>query len=371
MPDKQVTAITVEGFKSIRSQRIDIRDLNVLVGPNGGGKSNFIGALEMLGRIVEGDLSLFVGRSGGAAGLLFDGAKGKMRLELVFPPSSYRAVLAPSSADELVFEAESVSYHGEGHGSPWTGSVGRPGQRETGLHRVSNEGRRGSATAQLVIEVLKGCRVYHFHDTSANAPVKQFSSAADNLSLGHDASNLAAYLLRLRDDAPDQYDAIQRTVRLVAPFLRTFVLREERSDQIRLRWRPADSDRVFSANALSDGTLRFICLATLLLGPELPQLVVLDEPELGLHPYAITQLVGLLQQAVARGSQVLLATQSVTLMNQFELADLVVVERQRGESVFHRPEEAALRQWLDEYSLGELWEKNLLGGRPTLEGRQA
>ena len=149
----------------------------------------------------------------------------------------------------------------------------------------------------------------------------------------------------------------------MAPFFRDFVLQPEKGDRLRLRWRQSDSGIVFSANQMSDGTLRFVCLATLLLHPQLPSLVVLDEPELGLHPFAIVQLAGLLRQASVR-SRVLFATQSVTLMNQFALEDLIVVERADGASTFNRPDVEKLRGWLDDYSLGELWEKNLIGGRP-------
>jgi predicted ATPase len=131
-----------------------------------------------------------------------------------------------------------------------------------------------------------------------------------------------------------------------------------------------DSDAIFSANQMSDGTLRFVCLATLLLHPATPALIVLDEPELGLHPYAIVQLSELLRQASVR-SQVLIATQSVTLMNQFQIDDLIVVERANGASTFDRPEPDSLHAWLDEYSLGELWEKNLIGGRPGDAGKHA
>ncbi|HSV65797.1 MAG TPA: AAA family ATPase [Mycobacteriales bacterium] len=152
----------------------------------------------------------------------------------------------------------------------------------------------------------------------------------------------------------------------VAPFFRDFGLQPAPAETILLRWRPVDSDVVFSANQLSEGTLRFICLATLLLSPEPPRLVVLDEPELGLHPYAIVQLAGVLRSASVRG-QFIVATQSVTLMNQFELPDLIVVERRDGAFVFDRPPPDSLREWLDEYSLGELWEKNLIGDRPGPE----
>jgi predicted ATPase len=185
--------------------------------------------------------------------------------------------------------------------------------------------------------------------------------------LRNDAGNLAAVLLALleSDVGADQaaYRRIVGVIRQVAPFFRDFVLSPEKSDRPRLRWRQADSDAVFSADQMSDGTLRFVCLATLLLHPRLPSLVVLDEPELGLHPYAVVQLAGLLRQASVR-SQVLVATQSVTLMNQFEIDDLMVVERIDGTSEFIRPDRERLGEWLNEYSLGELWEKNLIGGRP-------
>jgi predicted ATPase len=366
-----VEAVAVEGYTSIRSQRVDLRGLNVLVGPNGGGKSNFISALEMLGRIVDEELSYFVGVRGGAAAMQFAGrdAQSHIRMRLDVrraedQTGSYESVLVPAAEDELIFGDELIEYHDARYREPWQMSLGR-GHRETRLH--GRQSGRGSWTAQFVVDVLRGCRVFHFHDTSLNAPVKQRGSTADNLSLHNDAGNLAAFLLRLQEDQPDHYQNILRTIQLVAPFLRNFVLKAEGQDQVRLRWRAYGSDRVFGAESLSDGTLRFICLATLFLGPGVPRLVVLDEPELGLHPYAIAQFAGLVRQAVRRGRQVLLATQSVTLMNQFALENLVVVERERGESVFHRPDRDELSHWLDDYSLGELWEKNLLGGRPSPE----
>lgn len=281
-----------------------------------------------------------------------------MRIRLDAPPNTYEAVLVPASNDELIFEREDIRHHD----FPYGGSYSR-GSRETRLHEPATLATgRAAAT---VVELMRGCRVYHFHDTSRNAPVKQLVPTADNLMLRNDAGNLPAVLLALSDsdDQADQaaYKRIVGVIRQVAPFFRNFVLRPEKNDRLRLRWRQNDSDAVFSADQMSDGTLRFICLATLLLHPRPPSLVVLDEPELGLHPYAVVQLAGLLRQASTR-SQVLVATQSATLMNQFELDDLIVVERVGGASEFIRPDRERLGLWLDECSLGELWEKNLIGG---------
>ncbi|QFZ16789.1 AAA family ATPase [Saccharothrix syringae] len=363
MADRGLESIEVEGYTSIRSATVSLGRLNVLIGANGAGKSNFIRVFELLGRLVESDLAYFVGLNGGASALLnSEPGTRRIRIQVDTPLNGYEVQLVPAGGDELIFENEFIH-----HEEPAPGGIVRIGRgsRETGLH--DRAVLRFRPHVRSVVDLLRGCRVYHFHDTSRNAPVKQLVPTADNLSLRSDAGNLAAVLLALAEseDRADQaaYRRIIGVIRQVAPFFRDFVLRPEKGDRLRLRWRPNDSDAVFSADQMSDGTLRFACLATLLLHPRLPALVVLDEPELGLHPYAVVQLAGLLRQASARG-QVLIATQSVTLMNQFDIDDLIVVERVDGASAFTRPDRERLTEWLQEYSLGELWEKNIIGGRP-------
>lgn len=359
MADRGLKSIEIEGFLSIRSATVSLGNLNVLVGANGAGKSNLVRVFELLGRIADEELGLFVGLNGGSSTLLNDGGSQRLLLVAEAASATYRAILEPAANDELIFLGEVADGPGVRH------QLGG-GQRETRLA----EGGQQPVQRELY-QLLKGCRVFHFHDTGLTAPVKQFASTADNLALRNNAGNLAAILQDLlnSDDSAKTaaYRRIVGAVRQVAPFFRDFVLQPE-NDRIRLRWRQVGSDAVFSANQMSDGTLRFICLATLLLQPTLPELVVLDEPELGLHPFAIVQLADLLRQAASR-SQVLLATQSVTLVSQFELTDLIVAERRDGASEFSRPDPEPLAQWLAEYSLGELWEKNLLGGRPHREGR--
>jgi predicted ATPase len=204
-----------------------------------------------------------------------------------------------------------------------------------------------------------------------HAAARQTSPDFDIRYLASDGCNIAAILFDMKLRFPDHYRQIRDAVRdVAAPFFRDFALNREpqRSDQIRLKWCEFGEHAEFDAGQLSDGTLRFICLAALLLHPEPPELIIIDEPELGLHPYAIEVLAGMVRIAAAK-SQIILATQSVTLLEHFNPEDVIVVERIKDEhgyakSTFTRLEPAKLQSWLGDYSLGELWEKNVVGGRP-------
>jgi predicted ATPase len=348
--------IQVAGFKSIRDQTLDLRALNVLIGANGAGKSNFIEVFRLLHEIVNESLQLFVARSGGADRLLHFGSKttDEIFLEIRFGPNGYQGRLVPALDAALIFKEERIYDQESGYIST--------GHRETQL--LQEEKEQTSLQGQI-IAALRDWKVYHFHDSSDSARVKQTADLADNVALRSDAGNLAAFLYRLQETNPATFRNIVEAVRLVAPFFGGFDLRPDRlnPDKIRLEWREKGADTYFDATALSGGTLRFICLATLLLQPEPPTTILIDEPELGLHPYAIAVLADLLRAATER-AQVIVSTQSVTLVNQLSPEDVVVVDREGRESVFRRPSSADLESWLDGYSLGELWEKNVLGGRP-------
>lgn len=223
MTGKQLTKIEVEGYTSIRAAAVELRPMNVLVGANGAGKSNFIQALELLGRIVESRLGLFVGMNGGASTLLNTAGSSQIRVQLDAPPNSYEATFQAAANDELIFFSESVYFHGPDHPRAWSHSLGQ-GHRESRLPEAAEE---GTQVAAYVLELLQGCRVFHFHDTSADAAVKQMVPTADNLALRQDAGNLAAVLLTLRESDKAAYQRIVGAIRQVAPFFGDFVLKPE------------------------------------------------------------------------------------------------------------------------------------------------
>lgn len=180
------------------------------------------------------------------------------------------------------------------------------------------------------------------------------------------AANIAPLLKNLQVNHPRNYFKIVKSIQSIAPFFDDFLLEEDpfADGYIQLLWKAKGSDEPMYPSQLSDGTLRMIALTTLLFQPNLPETVIIDEPELGLHPHAISKLSEMIQIAAQNGCQVIVSTQSVTLMNHFSYEDIVTVDRAGDSSVFRRLNESELEKWTEYYGLGDLWEKNLLGGTP-------
>ncbi len=354
--------VRATGLRSIREVDLDVHDLNILIGANGSGKSNFIKLFRLVNDLVEERLQVAVATAGGANALLHYGRKvtPRITLDFEFGRNGYACSLVPTADDNFIFESEKWRFHGDYTDRTITGGPGS-GHRESGLRRAAS----GPSIPGFVYGALSTWKIYHFHDTSDSAGLKQLGSIDDNFHLRPDASNLAAFLFLLQRTHPDFYRNIVDTVRLSAPFLKDLVLRPSplNPKQIKLEWQHEGSDAYFDASSLSDGTIRLICLSTLLLQPSLPSVVLLDEPELGLHPAAVNDLASLLRRASSR-AQVIVSTQSVTLVNHLRPGEIVVADRVQGASTFRRLGEEEIASWLDEYALGELWEKNILSGRP-------
>ena len=369
--DCTLDEITVKGFRSLKClDKLKLRSINVLVGANGSGKSNFIGVFSLLHALREGKLTDFTDKRGFANRILHFGSKVtkeiQLRVSFLDGVNGYRVSLSPTDEDrfrvhdEVCWFWDKVRYPDKPYDLTLTGDA-----REAGISKPQQE-----RTANWVRERLESWRTYHFHDTSDLSPMKQTADVDDNRFFRPDGSNLAAYLYFLRERHAESYDLIRRTVQSVAPFFNDFQLAPQQLNpsKIKLEWNHRSSDQYFDVSSLSDGTLRFICLATLFLQPpeQRPSVIVVDEPELGLHPYAITVLATMIK-AASRKTQVIVSAQSPLLLDHFEPEDVLVTERHEGATQIRRLESLPLTEWLEDYSLGQLWEKNEFGGRPSRE----
>jgi predicted ATPase len=361
-------ALTVQGFKSFAHLDLALNPgVNVIVGANGAGKSNFVSLFRFLNALIRERLQVHVGESGGASRLLYYGSKvtPTLSITLRFGANGYEAELI-AAEDALIFASEHLYYAGHYYPSskPWLGS----GHRETKAVAAYKASPKGMPL--YVVPPMRSWRVYHFHDTSPSARVKAKQPLTDYQQLHGDAGNIAPFLYHLRERSYPVYERVRDVVRQMFPQFGDFALDPATGeDTLQLLWREQESDVVFGPNQLSDGTLRFICLATLLLQPNPPTTIIVDEPELGLHPAALNLLAELVKEASQR-RQVVMTTQSVSFLDAFSPNEVIVVDRARDSktgryaSTCRRLDGEEYAAWLEEYTLGELWLKNVIGGRP-------
>ncbi|HBG27467.1 MAG: recombinase RecF [Planctomycetes bacterium GWF2_41_51] len=351
--------LTIKGFKSIKSlENFKLKNLNIMIGGNGAGKSNFIEVFRMLCAMAEGESAFdkFTQMGGGADDFLHNGPKATpvIEIDLNFEEFYFSRRLFPTVSEKFVIEKEGI--------------FGK-NKFATGIYDTHLQSEIGKSLRNQVNELVSNIIVYHFHDTSSTAPMRRSEITADNIKLRSDASNIAPFLLQLRKDEPKHYNAVVEAVRLVTPFFDDFILEPERKgekEKVNLSWRQKGSDYPMQPYHFSDGTIRFICLATALLQPAPPSAIIIDEPELGLHPYAIEILSELIKAASTK-TQVIISTQSPHLIDKFNPEDIIVVNREDGASTFDRLNEKELAEWLKDYSLGELWRKNVIAGGPVNE----
>ncbi|MFH0926253.1 MAG: AAA family ATPase [bacterium] len=374
---QSLNKITIKGFKSIRAlEDFKLSNLNVLIGGNGAGKSNFIDFFRMLRAMLEfplpglasASLKTYIADGGGSDDFLFNGPKVTKQIEVVIElelgQNGYRFKLAPT-ADRTFIIIDEATYYEKRRWEELGSGQANPrlliGKDSKGLL-----GGRSIASHALIYYAIFWWRFYHFHDTSKFAPMRGYETIDDRHYLRFDAANIAPFLYYLKEREQSIYKEIVDTISLVVPFFDDFILEPNKDEKVRLLWRQKGSDYPLKPQHLSDGTLRFICLTTALLQPDLPSTIIIDEPELGLHPYAIEILAELIQ-ATSKKTQLIISTQSSPLVDYFEPEDIIVVNRKEGASVFERLNKHELSSWLEEYSLGDLWRKDVITGGPTYE----
>lgn len=351
----KIQRMTIRGFKSIREMYdLELKNINILIGANGAGKSNFISIFNLLLKISRGELQYYTQKKGGARRLMYMGGRefDHIWFEIYIENSYWLMKLLKSGDDNFVIFRES-------------GLVSEKKSRTAFGVPADYMGQEVSVHFKEFYKKILKMKVYHFHDTTENSPIRSTSDTVEMDTLLSDGANLAAFLYYLQERYPNNLEYIEAAVRGIAPFFQSFLLKPDPLNEryIRLRWRHIGAEEAFDVSDLSDGTLRFIALAALLLQPNPPPTIIIDEPELGLHPAAIAQLAAMIHQ-VSPDVQIIAATQSPTFASYFGWQDFIVVERKDEASTFRRLTEEEVKPWLDDFSMGAIWEMNLIGGQP-------
>ena len=362
-----IEQIKIQNYKSIREAVIPLSNLNILIGSNGAGKSNLISFFELVKALLDQRLGSYVLQRGGIDRILHHGRKNSEFIRSLIDFNNTNAIefeIRPTTGSKAYIEFTKDYFNKNGvqdknykelwHPFEWDKSV------EESAILTNPKWRAG-----YIRSFLRSFTVYHFHDTSITSPMRQASKIGDNEYLRHDGSNLAAFLYKLKVKHEKEYNRIEGVIRSIAPYFKRFNLKPDNimDGYISLEWEEVGSDMYLDASNFSDGTLRFIALATLLLQPNPPKTIIVDEPELGLHPAAINKLGALIKRA-SNISQLIIATQSVSIVDYFSLENIIVVDRIDGQSTFKQLAPEDYNIWLENYSLGEIWEKNIIGGQP-------
>ncbi len=361
-----IEQIILDNYKSIKHAQIPLRNINVLIGSNGAGKSNLISFFELVQAMLNQRLGNYVLQRGGIDRFLYNGRQHSAHIKGLIDFDNTNAFffkLLPMVVGNKAFIDSTGDFFNNKKDSTkdydtlWNKTSWDYSVEESGIIN-SQKWRAG-----YLKKFLNSFTVYHFHDTSITSPMRMRCKISDNTNLRHDASNLAAFLYRLQETEPKNFKLLEAAIRSIAPYFLRFDLKPEvlPNEEIKLEWKETESDAYMDAYSLSDGTLRFIALATLLIQDNPPATIIVDEPELGLHPRAINKLAALVRRASAK-TQIILATQSVELLNNFETEDIIIVDRKDNQTVFERPDTERLKIWSDKYALGEIWTMNLLKG---------
>lgn len=353
--------ITIQGYKSFKNLELGLNRINILIGSNGAGKSNFLSFFEFLNALYEQRLTEYVSLRGGTEKFLFEGLKETNQIfaKLTFGKNRYSFTIK-EGAGKFVFAHERLGYT----------SNNKYINDDEDIATLGNESvlqdYMGLSRGDYIKGYLGGIKKYHFHDTGRTSPFTHTCNIDnDKYILYSNGSNIAAFLYHIKKKYPITYKKIVMTIRSVAPFFSDFYFNANENGDIRLQWRDKYSEIVYGPTDLSDGTIRFIALTTLFLQPSPPKVIIIDEPELGLHPFAISKLAGLIRSVAQKGSQIVLATQSAELISNFEPEDIITVNQDNGSSVMERLDSKHLASWLDDYTLGDLWKQNILkGGQP-------
>jgi len=352
--------IQIKGYKSIKEIDLPLHAINIFIGANGSGKSNLLSFFDFLKQIYKNNLREFVALKG-IDTFLHKGDKETFEIstQLFFKGTNGYSFNLKKGDTGFIFTKEGLWY---GKNTDLNNPID--------IASFSNESNLRNQTiprANFIRVYLNNLVKYHFHDTGENSPFSKESNIEnDKFYLYEKGNNLSSFLYNIKKENKIVYNLIIKTIQSIAPYFLDFFFVPESNGNIKLRWQSKYSSTIYGVNDLSDGTIRFIALTVLFMQPNLPETIIIDEPELGLHPTAIAKLSGLIKSVASKECQVIVATQSTDLISHFDPEDIITVDQINGESLFERLNSETLKLWLEDYTIDDLWKRNIIStGQPN------
>jgi predicted ATPase len=380
------TELQVSGFRRLADVKVSLRGLQLLIGANGAGKTTLLQTWELLRGAASGKLSDFIRSLGGFPTIQTIGGGDELRVRLTYrrPPLGdfvydlgLKAKLAgyEVAAESLIqFQGSGSATHLERHGlrfdyADWddnrqaTTRTSAEHEHLSPTETAFNAAPRLDQSTRTIRDALRSVELYRPIPFGPRAAVV-LPQQADAVWLpGPDGETLTSSLHHLRETDSDRFEMVEDTLRAAFPGFEALSFPAVGGGMLSLRWKEKDRRRPFSIYELSEGTVRFLWLTALLASPKLPPVVLIDEPEVSLHPALLQLLLELMREAAGR-SQLIVATQSDRLVRFAEPEEVLVADVEEGAARFTPGDHFDLKHWLADYSLDQVWDMGVIGGQP-------
>ncbi len=379
----KINRIKISGFRRLYDVDLQIKPLMVLIGANGVGKTSLLDVLSLLSASAEGRLNSELSELGGVVSVLTrtsaDAVSLLVDMEVPgYEPLKYDLSLSPRGSGYAITH-EVLSQRQPVFAEPFKHVDSRDGDikyfqieeqrlvrpdwehdpRETSLSQVPKMFRQ----PEDLRRILGSASQYHVLDVGPRAPVKLPQQMKPATLPGADGEDLVSYLYYLREGDPDRFESIQDSLAAAFPDFEGLSFPPVAAGMLAMTWKDKNFAKPLYMNELSEGTLRFLWLVSLLQSPSLSTITMIDEPEVSLHPELLSLLADLMREASQR-TQLIVATHSDRLIRFLRSEEVVVMDiGEDGLATATWADKMDLEEWLAEYSLDEVWRMGRMGGR--------
>jgi predicted ATPase len=381
----------IDGFRRLYEIDLKLKPLNVVIGANGSGKTSLLDVFLLLAASASGKLKETMSDLGGIGANITNlmAARGENERFVSFDlemgvsgykPIEYGLAIVPVGVGYRI-SGERLNQWRDNKSEPFTHIHANDGfvryfepKTKKGFVRPNWDYDQAESALSQVPKMfqepeefrnrLASSTHYHVLDVSSRAPIRLPQQMRDAQLPGHDGEDLVSCLYTLRETDPDRFETIEATLRAGFPDFERLNFPPVAAGTLAMTWKDKTSKNPFFMHQLSEGTLRFLWLATLLQSPGLTAVTMIDEPEVSLHPELLSLLADLLREASAR-TQLIVATHADRLIRFLKPSEVVTISmNDEGAAEATRADELDLEKWLQEYTFDEVWRMGRMGARP-------